>query len=90
MQELRAQLQAQLKLADHLRKLGEQGGISEVSLKVGILQRGCCIRSLLVTKFFEVVLLHEDITQRDLKNSSPWYTCGLGPPQVLAMSVHYF
>ena len=33
MQELRAQLQAQLKLADHLRKLGEQGGTSEVSLK---------------------------------------------------------
>ena len=28
MQELRAQIQAQLKLADHLRKLGEAGGIS--------------------------------------------------------------
>ena len=27
MQELRAQIQAQLKLADHLRKLGEAGGI---------------------------------------------------------------
>lgn len=26
MQELRAQIQAQLKLADHLRKLGEAGG----------------------------------------------------------------
>ena len=26
MQELRAQIQAQLRLADHLRKLGEQGG----------------------------------------------------------------
>ena len=28
MQELRARIQAQLKLADHLRKLGEAGGIS--------------------------------------------------------------
>ena len=28
MQELRAQIQAQLKLADHLRKLGESGGES--------------------------------------------------------------
>ena len=36
----------------------------------GVPQRGCCIRSPLVTKLFEVVLLHEDITQRDLKNSS--------------------
>ena len=26
MQELRAQIQAQLRLAEHLRKLGEQGG----------------------------------------------------------------
>ena len=26
MQELRAQIQAQLRLADHLRKLGEKGG----------------------------------------------------------------
>ena len=37
-------------------------------------QRGCCIRSPLVTKRFEVVLLHEDITQRELKKSSPWNT----------------
>jgi hypothetical protein len=29
MQELRAQIQAQLKLADHLRKLGESGGLSD-------------------------------------------------------------
>ena len=33
-------------------------------------KRGCCIRFPLVTKLFEVVLLHEDITQRDLKNAA--------------------
>ena len=53
-------------------------------------KRGCCIRSPLVTKLFEVVLLHEGIIERNLKNSSPWYTWGLGPHRVLAMSVHYF
>ena len=42
-----------------------------------------------MTKLFEVVLLHGDITQRDLKNSSPWYTCDLSPHQVSAMLVHY-
>ena len=34
MQELRAQIQAQLKLADHLRKLGESGGLLEKSIKI--------------------------------------------------------
>ena len=53
-------------------------------------ERGCCIRSPLATKLFEVVLLHEDITQWDLKNSSHWYTCDLSPRRVSAMSVHYF
>ena len=57
---------------------------------VSVFKRGCCIRSPLVTKLFEVVVLHEDITQRDLKNSSHWCTCDLSPHRVLAMSVHYF
>ena len=39
------------------------------------LQNGRCIRSPLVTKLFEVIFLHGDITQRDLKNSSHWYIC---------------
>ena len=30
-------------------------------------KRGCCIRFPLVTKLFEIVLLHEDIKQRDPK-----------------------
>ena len=54
------------------------------------MERGCCIRSPFVTKLFEVVLLHEDIAQRELKNPSPWYTCDLSPPQVSDMSVHCF
>ena len=45
---------------------------------------------LLVTKLFETVLLHEDITQLEQKNSSPWYTCDLSLHQVSAMYVHYF
>ena len=53
-------------------------------------KRGWCIRSPLVTKLFEVVLLSEDVTQRDLKNSSSWCTCDLSLHQVSAMSVHYF
>ena len=52
------------------------------------IKRGCCIRSPLATKLFEVVLLHEDITQRDLKNSSPW--CDKSVHHVLVISVHYF
>ena len=55
-----------------------------------IVQRGCCIRSPLVTKLFEVVLFREDVTQRELKNSSHWNTCDLSPHRVSAMSVHYF
>ena len=54
------------------------------------IQRGYCIRSPLVTKHFEVVILHEDITQRDLKNSRPWYICDISSHLVLAMSVNYF
>ena len=54
------------------------------------MKRGCCIRSPLVTKLYEVVLLREDLTQRDLKNSRPWYTCDLSLHRVSAMSVHYF
>ena len=41
MQELRAQIQAQLRLADHLRKLGEQGGLIDsysVVLKISLFQ----------------------------------------------------
>ena len=53
-------------------------------------QRGCCISSLLVTKRFEVALLHEYITQLEQKNSSHWYTCDLSPHRVSAMQVHYF
>ena len=37
MQELRAQLQAQLRLADTLRKLGEQGGENLVPLSFNII-----------------------------------------------------
>lgn len=37
MQELRAQLQAQLRLADTLRKLGEQGGENLVPLSFDII-----------------------------------------------------
>ena len=50
-----------------------------------LVQRGCCIRSPLVTKLFEVVLLHEDVTQLEQKKSRPWYTCGLSPHRVSAM-----
>ena len=53
-------------------------------------KRGCCIRSPLVTKLFEVVLLHEDVTQPELKKSSPLYTCDLSLHRVSALSVHYF
>ena len=45
-------------------------------------QRGCCIRSPLATKLLHVLLFLEDNTQRDLKNSSPWYTCDLSLHQV--------
>ena len=38
----------------------------------------------------EAFNFHEDITQLEQKNSSPWYTCDLSPHRVLAMSVHYF
>ena len=34
MQELRAQIQAQLKLADHLRKLGEAGGHTFIFISI--------------------------------------------------------
>ena len=36
------------------------------------LERGCCVISPLVTKLFLVVLLHKDVTQRDLKKSRPY------------------
>ena len=48
-------------------------------------QRGYCIRSPLVTKLFEVVLVNEDVTRPELKNSSPWCTCDLSLNQVSAM-----
>ena len=41
MQELRAQIQAQLKLADHLRKLGEAGGILTLFSDFLCLQKEC-------------------------------------------------
>ena len=53
-------------------------------------KRGCCIRSPLATKLLHVVLFCEDNTQRDLKKSSPWYTCDLSLHRVSAMSVHCF
>ena len=37
-----------------------------------------------------VVFFHEDITQQDLKNASPWYTCHKSLHKVPAMLVHYF
>ena len=43
----------------------------------------CLLRMVSLIKFawklFEVILLHEDITQRELKKSSPRYTCDLSP-----------
>ena len=54
------------------------------------MERGCSGLSHLVTKVLLVVLLQEDITDRDLKKSRPWYTCDLSLHQVSAMSVHYF
>ena len=53
-------------------------------------QRGCCIRSPLARKLLHVFLFHEDNTQRDLNNSSPWYACDLSLHWVSAMYVHYF
>ena len=44
----------------------------------------------LVTKLLHIVLFHEDITQPDLKSSSPWYKCDLRLHRVSAMLVHYF
>ena len=32
-------------------------------------------RSPLATKLVHIVLFHDDITQRDLKKSTTWYTC---------------
>ena len=46
--------------------------------------------SPMVTKLLQVLLLLEDITQRDRIKSSPWYTCNISWHQVSAMSVHYF
>ena len=54
------------------------------------MHQGCCIRSPLVTKFFEVVLLHEAITQRDLKNSSLCYTWGLSHVGALLLKIQAF
>ena len=53
-------------------------------------QRGCCIRSPLATKLLHTVLFHEDITQLEQKNSSPWYTCDRSLHRVSVISVHYF
>ena len=53
-------------------------------------QRGWCIRSTLATKLLHIVLLHEDNTQQDLKNSSPRYTYDKNLHQLSAMLVHYF
>ena len=53
-------------------------------------QKGLLHYVTLATKFLHVFLFHEDITQKDLKNSRLWYTCGLSPHRVLAISVHYF
>ena len=53
-------------------------------------QWGCCIRSTLAMKLLHIVLLHEDNTQQDLKNSSPMYTCDKNLHQLSAMLVHYF
>ena len=44
----------------------------------------------LATKLLHVVLFHEDITQQDLKKSSPWYPCDKRLHRVSAMLVHYF
>ena len=41
------------------------------------LQRGCCIWSPLATRLLHNVLFHDDITQPDLKKSSPWCSCDL-------------
>ena len=53
------------------------------------LQRGCCISSPLATKLFELVLLHEDITQLEQKNSGhnynlilSWLRCSRSSPEI--------
>ena len=56
MQELRAQIQAQLRLAEHLRKLGEQGGEFD----------GC--RNCLLTSTFmsDAIFRIQDVQNLDL------------------------
>ena len=53
-------------------------------------QKGLLHYVILATKLLYVILFHEDITQQDLKISSPWYTCDKSLHQVSTMSVHYF
>ena len=71
---------------DHMRN------ISNDQLFFSWLQRDCCIRPPLVTKLSEVVWLDEDVTQPDLKKSSPWYTWDLSLCQVsaLLLKIHAF
>ena len=47
-------------------------------------------RSPLATKLLHIVLYQDDITQPDLKKSSPWRTCDLSLYKVTAIFVHYF
>ena len=57
---------------------------------LGSCQKGLLHYVTLATKLLHVVLFHDDITQRDLKKSSSWYTSDPSLNRVSAMSVHYF
>ena len=71
MQELRAQIQAQLKLADHLRKLGESGGFK-------IKQRRLFKKSLLFTELDEAAQAELDAIRGNLAKYKGKYGKDIG------------
>ena len=71
MQELRAQIQAQLKLADHLRKLGESGGLK-------IKQRRLLKQALLFTELDEAAQAELDAIRGNLAKYKGKYGKDIG------------
>ena len=71
MQELRAQIQAQLKLADHLRKLGESGGFK-------IKQRRLLKQPLLFTELDEAAQAELDAIRGNLAKYKGKYGKDIG------------
>ena len=71
MQELRAQIQAQLKLADHLRKLGESGGLK-------INQRRLLKQSLLFAELDEAAQAELDAIRGNLAKYKGKYGKDIG------------